>query len=243
MLAVVVQLTTMTAASADDRAKVLALLDRAIAAHGGASALDRARNLIRRSAGQLSIAGTEVAFAEEFTAELPDRCRLERAAVPGGATLRVVTVINGERGSQSSGGAATALSTLRVRELREECYTQWLLTLVPLRKDPAFILAGLPEIQVNGRPALGLKITRKGHDEVRLYLDKQNALVVRAVRRINDAGRSLDLEETYSEFKKFNGLTMPTRIVRLRDGKKVFEIATAGYRFPARLDESIFTRP
>jgi hypothetical protein len=242
-LALAVGLAALSTTRADDRTEALAVLDQAIKARGGEAALAKAATMVRKAAGQMSVLGKDVPFADELTGQFPDRYRLEvDAAPPGAARFRLLVVLNGDKAWQSTGGAAGEQTAERVKELREEGYVQWLLTLVPLKKDD-FGLSPLPEVKVNGQPAVGVKVTRKGHSDVKLYFDKDSHLLVRTERRASVAGTPVEKEEVYSAYKEFDGVKMPTKLVLYDGGKKFVEITSATYRFPSRLDDSTFNRP
>jgi hypothetical protein len=241
-LALAVVLAAVTAARADDRADALAVIEQGIKARGGAEALGKAQLMVRKAGGQFSILGKDVPFADELTAQPPDRYRLEVDAAPAQAKVRMMVVINGDKGWQSTGGAAVELPPERVKELREDGYALWLATLVPLTKDD-FALAPLAEIKLGGRPAVGVKVSRKGHRDVKLYFDKESHLLVRMERQASDAGVVVDKEESYADYKEFDGVKMPTKLVQYLSGKKFVDITTATYRFPSRVDDSTFTRP
>ena len=70
----------------------------------------------------------------------------------------------------------------RVKEVREEAYVWWLATLTPLLKE-GFTLSTLPEVQVDGEAAVGVKVVSKGHADTRMYFRKRNGLLARIDRR------------------------------------------------------------
>jgi hypothetical protein len=230
-------------ARADDRDAALAVVSDAIKAHGGEDALAKLQTYVRKSAGRMTVAGKEVPFAEEQTAQLPSRWRRETEMRAAMQKLRVLMVVNGDKGWQSAGGAVLDVGTERLRELREEGYAQWLTTLLPLKKDPALQLAPLPEVKVNGEPARGVKVSSKGRPEVKLYFDKKSHLLVRTERQAAEAGETVAREETYSGYKEFDGVKLPTKIALVVGGKKFSDTTEAAYRFPEKLPEGTFAKP
>jgi hypothetical protein len=229
-------------ARADERADALAVIDKAVEAHGGEKALTKAQAVVRRATGLMAILDKDVPFADELTAQLPDRFRLDLEAGQGGQKVRVLLVFNGAKGWQSTGGAVSELAPERLKELREDGYARWLTTLVPLKQE-GIVLAPLPEVKVNDRPAVGVKASRKGFNDVKLYFDRETHLLVRTERRVGEGGVPLVREEIYGGHRAFDGVKMPTSVVQYDVGKKVLEITTASYRFPERIDESRFNRP
>jgi hypothetical protein len=228
---------------ADDRAAALAVVAEAIKAHGGEEALARMQTFVRKSAGQMTVAGKEVPFAEEYTAQLPERWRRETALQAGVQKLRVLVVVNGDKGWQSAGGAVTEIGAERLKELREDGYAQWLTTLLPVKKDVSLRLAPLPEARVNGEPALGVKVSSKGRADVKLYFDKKTHLLVRSERAAAEGGETETREETFSGHKDFDGVRLPTKVVLSVGGKKFGETTEAAYKFPGKLEEGTFGKP
>ncbi len=199
--------------------------------------------MVAQSAGQMTVAGQDEAFAGEVTSRLPQQFRHYEVLQVGNQSLQVLVVVNGDRGWQSSGGAVVAIAPERLKELREEAYAQWLTTLLPLKQKAALHVASLPEAKVNGKPTLGVKVSSKEHAEVRLYFDKKSGLLVRMERTAAEAGQSVTREETYRGYKEFNGVKLPTKIIQTVGGKKVREITEASYRFPERIEEATFAKP
>ena len=224
---------------ADDRAAAQAVIERAIKAHGGAEGLAKAQTVRRTGNGTISVGGSELPFTDEQVAQLPDRLRV---TVEIDKRTRLTIAINGAKGWQSTGGATVELPKERLDELREEAYAAWLTTLVPLTKG-SFDVAVLPETKVSDRPALGIKATSKGHEEARLYFDKESGLLVKLERPTKEAGLAVTKDYVYSDFKDFTGVKLPTRQVLTLNGTKFSELTVTEYKFLTKVDESTFTKP
>src|SRR5262249_24522078 len=153
-------------AAAGEHEDALAVVEQAIKAHGGADALAKAQNVLRTGAGTITQGKDTVSFTAEVAWSLPDRLRL---ALVLDKKFPVATVLNGDKGWRSSGGPATEMAAESLRELRDELAVRRLEALTPLTRDE-FKLAPLPEIKVNGEPAVGVKAA-KGKAEAKLYFD------------------------------------------------------------------------
>jgi hypothetical protein len=222
---------------ADDRATALGILDRAIRAHGGTDALGRARLSIRTGNG-VATTGAELPFRSELIVNLPNQVRLTIEA----NRLQLITIINGDQGWQSAGGAFTDLTRQRIRELQEEAYVWWLATLTPLLKD-GFELTPLPETKVAGKPALGVKVSARGRPDTSLYFDKDTGLLVKIARVALDAGQKVDTEYLFTAFKDFDGVKLPAKEIMNKNGRKITEVTYSSYKFLSRPDEAAFSRP
>jgi hypothetical protein len=229
---------------AADRDAALAVIEQAIKAHGGAEALTKAQTAVRTATGVLMTFGKETPFTDELSAQLPDRFRLVLDLRMGQQKARVIQVVNGERGWESTGGPFSPLSKERLEELRQEAFVRlWLATLVPLTKDNSLDLGVLPEAKVDGQPAAVVKVGRKGQPDLKFYFDKASNLLVKIDRRASEAGLVFDQEFVFSDYKDFGAVKLATKQVEIRGGKKFAELNGISYQFPRSIDDSVFNRP
>jgi len=219
-----------------------AVIEKAIQAHGGADQLRKARMLVRSFKGEIFSFGATVPFSGDVTMSLPEQCRWSFEVKAGGQGVPVSLAINRDKGWRSGGGAVKEMTKQELDEQREEAYTIWVCTLTPLLDKP-FELAPLPETKVNGEPALGVKVTNKGHADIKLFFNKQTGLLVKAERRGTEAGLEVAKEYLFSEHKDFDGVKLPTKNVEMSNGKKVADWTATGYKFMSRVDDNLFSRP
>jgi hypothetical protein len=223
---------------ASDRDKALAVIEQAIKAHGGAEALTKAQTRLRGGRGMGAITNN-VPFNLEETFHLPDQDRL---VVRVGAH-RMIIVLNGDKGWQVPfGGAAQQIGKEMLQELREEPYVLWLATLVPLQKG-GFDLMSLPDAKVNGQDAAVVKVSRKDHRDVSLFFDKKTSLLIKIRRRAKEASVAYDKEYSYSDYKDYDGVKLPSTEVIAHNGKKVSEVKFTSYKLLSKIEESTFSKP
>jgi hypothetical protein len=173
---------------------------------------------------------------------LPVQARWSFDLNPENQKFRIVLVFNRDKGWRASSGATKELGKEEIDEFREEAYTLWVSTLVPLL-DKQFELSSLPEARVLGQPAAGVKVVSKGHAEVKLYFDKKTNLLVKTERKAREAGLDLNKESYFADFKDFDGVKLATKQVDLSNGKKAADLTITSYRFPNRLDDRVFDKP
>jgi hypothetical protein len=159
-----------------------------------------------------------------------------------GQKYPLTLVIDGNRGWRATGGMVQDLLSEELQELKEELYVWWVVTLAPL-KDKSFALAGVPDAQVEGKPAAGVKVARLGHEDVRLYFDKETGLLVKAERRGKEMGATVAKEHLFGGHRSFDGLRLPTKYASITNGKKIGDVASISYRLVTRFDEGTFARP
>jgi hypothetical protein len=228
---------------ANDRELALAVIERGIKAHGGEEALGQIHIASRVAGGFLPAAGENVPFADEFLIQLPDRVRLQVVYGSGQSKSRMLVVVNGDKGWQSTGGAVTDMPKERLAEILEEVYVFWITTLVPLKTDNQFGLAPLAEVKVSGRPARGVKVTRKDRPDLRLWFDNETGLLVKIERKAHVAGKLAEKEYSLSDHKEFDGVLLATRRVETVNGKKSFDLTVTSYKILKQVDETLFAKP
>src|SRR5262249_44507315 len=104
-------------------------------------------------------------------------------------------------------------------------------------------LATAPEIKVNGEAASGIKVASKGHPELKLYFDKRSGLLVKAEHKGKEAGLDVIKEYVFIGHKEFEGVKLPTKWLVMTNGKRVAEWAVTSYKFPDKIDATVFGKP
>lgn len=240
ILAAVLAGLALAAPAAANEKEARAIVERAIKAHGGAAALEKASQCKRTDTGTQAVLTRDLPFVSQVTRSLPDRVRLE---IELDRRVSSVLVLDGNRGWQSeAGGSAVALPAARVRELREEAYVSWLTTLVPLTK-PGFTLSTVEKVKIDGEPAVGVRVARRGHADSRMYFLERNGLLAKIERRVNEGGRDVEKEYLYGGYKEFEGATLPTKETVRVNREKFTEFTISNYSFPDKLGASTFARP
>jgi hypothetical protein len=228
--------------AAADQDAARAVIDRAIKAHGGADALNKAQTAVRTSTGTMTLFGKELTFSDEVTWQLPDHLRLVIDVGTGQDRTHLTLVVNPDKGWQATGGMVMDLGPDRLEELREEAYVLWITTLTPLQKS-GFELTPLPDATVGSHAAAVVKVASKGHADARLYFDKDSGLLIKLDRRAREQGLMVDKEYVYAEHKDFDGVKLPSKLVELINGKRFTDLANISYKFPRTVNDAVFARP
>ena len=235
------------AAAADEDAK--AVVEAAIKAHlggrDGFAKVERYRQTTK---------GTQIDFADpekripvvcEVTAEWPSRIRMTielksptetkaRTVVADGNVVKLA--IKGPGGTESG-----ELDADNANIVRSDTYAlHWSSRLVPLRDGTAAKAAG---VKVNGKATDGVKISRRGWPDVWYYFDCDTHLLAKVAYRDKEAGVEVQKDMEFGEYKEFDGLKMPTKMVERRDRKPVFELEVAELTFPKEFDKKLFEKP
>jgi hypothetical protein len=131
-------------------------------------------------------------------------------------------------------------------EAKEESYTEWVTTLLPLR-DKAFQLTSLGESKVGDRPAVGLKVSHKGHRDINLFFDKDKGLLLKAETIVKDpmmgGDKELAQETFYMDYKAIGGVQHAMKVKINREGKLFVDGETVEIKILEKLDDSVFGKP
>jgi hypothetical protein len=133
----------------------------------------------------------------------------------------------------------------RLAEQKEEIYAAWVADLVAL-KEKMFTLSSLGETNVDGKPAVGVKVSSKGHRDINLYFDKETGLLAKSETRVKDemlGGQEVGQETFYSDYKEVQGVKVAMKAVIKRDGKLYVEADTTEYIPAEKLDDNLFLKP
>lgn len=225
-------LCTWNRAAADDAAQ--AIIDKGIKAMGGAAALEKYKSTQWKTKGTYYGMGAGLPYTAEYSMQLPDKFRF---SVENAFTV----VVNGDKGWAND----AEMPKDQLDEQKEMLYQTEATRLVGL-KGPDYTLATVPEVTVDGKPAVGVKISHKGHRDFTLYFDKESSLVVKIVSKGKDfemGGKEVNQETLHQAYKDQDGTKVVTKMTMLRDGNKFVESETTEYKFADKIDPKTFEKP
>jgi hypothetical protein len=231
------------AADAPPEKDAQAILRRAIKAHGGGDKLARTRITRETVRGTVMVLERKTSFTMETLARMPDQFRSVVTSEIDGAKRQVVQVFNGVRGWTSEGGVPREVGDAGLGSWKEMAHAAHVAMLTPLlAADKGYTLAALGESEVNGRKAVGVKVSVKGRRDVRLYFDRETGLLVKKSYQPGEGKESVR-DEVYSNFKEFEGLKRHTHIAVRLDGKPHAEVELVSIKFLDRVDDKEFGKP
>ena len=83
-------------------------------------------------------------------------------------------------------------------------------------KDKKYKLSPLGEVKVEGRDAVGVQVSCKGHKDVNLYFDKETNLLAKGewnVKAQEQGGKEVMQETLYGDYKDVEGAKIPMKIM------------------------------
>jgi hypothetical protein len=243
LLAVGLLLMAAGASRSDDAAAARKLVDRAMQAQGGEALLRRFPATTGHLKGTFHGFGDKLAFTGEFAAQGHDRHKFVLEAEARGQKIRLVHVLNRNKGWFKLNDDTEELDKEELAEAQEEAYAGWVCTLVPL-KEREFTLTPLGEVKVGQRAAQGVRVSPRGRREVNLFFDQKTGLLVKTEARVKDDGGQEVTEETLlNDYRDVQGTRQAMRIVIRRDGQPYLEAELTSCQLVERLDDSVFARP
>ncbi len=218
-----------------------AIIDKALKAHGGKEKLTKFKATQVKGKGTLSVAGSDIEFTAEGYAQYPNQVKNVLKFEFMGQKVSQTTIVNGDKIVINQNGKDVPITDKIRDETKEQFYAERVSSLLPLA-DKGYEFAPLGEIKVDGRPALGVKVKSKGHKDVNLFFDKDNGLLVRSESRVFDFTKmkEVDEEKTLRNYKDYEGMKHPTKVVVNHDGDKFMEVEVTELKILEKLDDSNF---
>jgi hypothetical protein len=243
VLTMVCLFTVSGAVRAQDDPKEL--LERAYKAQGGFEKLSKLKATQAKGKGimYLPVDGkvAEVSFTSDGAAQLPDKFKItQQFEINGMKMTQVQTMIEG-KATILMNGTPIDLDDNMKKEMREQVYFEYISTLIPLR-EPSFTITSLGESKIENKPAIGLKVSSKGHRDISLYFDKESALLIKAAYQAYDpiGAKEVAQEMYFKDFKDLDGAKYPSKSVVNQDGKKFMQLEVTEYKLSEKLDNAVF---
>jgi hypothetical protein len=233
------------AVRADDQAEMRKVIDGAIKAQGGADKLAKFKAVTLKMKGKFyGMSADGFDYSGEFATQEPDKSRMEITMDIMGTEVKVVRVVNGNKGWMQVMDKTTALDKDALAEAKEDLYAGQVSRLVALR-GKGFKLETVGEMKVGDRPAIGVKVSHKGRRDINLFFDKKTSLLLKAERPAKDpmSGQEFTQTTLYDGYKETDGIKTAHKVTILRDGKKYVTGETTEIKAQEKLEDSTFAKP
>jgi hypothetical protein len=240
--AIILWLGSASAAPAPDAAR--AIIERAVKAHGGEEALARIQADRVKFKGSLVLRGHSVPFVDETTMQLPSRYKHLIEINDGTTKKTILYIINGDKMYVTVDGQTVKPDAATLTEIRNGMELQRAARLLPLLKDKSYQLSVSDEIKINDRPAVGVRVSGRGRQEMRLHFDKEFGLLVRGEIQLDDGkGKKIRQHYFFGNFKEIGGYKRYTKVRAYRDGKSIMEAEMLDAKILDKVDETEFAKP
>ena len=229
-------------ARADDTAE-RAVIAKALKAHHGDVDSAKVAAATIQIHGKIHAMGMAIPYTGTAFTGGPDRQKVDLEVDVAGMKIRIVNLINGNKGWAKIDKETKELDKDQIEDAKHQAYVNWIATVAPI-KGKGFTLSSIGEVMIEKKPAVGIKVSSKGQRDVDMYFDKTSGLLVKTEARARDeAGKEVTEEIFYSEFKDVQGTRQPMKFIVHRDGKLYLEADVTEYTLSDKLDDSVFARP
>jgi len=220
-----------------------AIIDKGIKALGGEEKLAKAKGFSWKTKGKLFIQGNTHGFSSESTAEGLDHFRSKFEGDFDGQKIQSTEVIAGDKGWTTFPESTEMEAATLANKKREISLLILPITLVPLKESTYKLEMGKEE-QVDGKAAVGVKITGPDKKDFTLYFDKESGLPVKLVGKVvNFFQQEVTQETTYAGYKDFDGIKKAMKSETKHDGDKVVEAEITEFKILDKVDPKTFTKP
>ena len=220
------------------------LLEKAIQAIGGEEKLKKAETLTWKSKGTVNFNGNDVPFKGDALARGLDHIRRQIVFEGDDGERTIVIVLGGDKGWIKFGEEPREMEGDALANEKRNAAMEVLSTTLVGLKAEGYKLESAGESMVEGKPALGLKITMPQGKDFTLFFDKATSLPVKSVARVMGfQGEEFTQETYYHDYKDFGGIKKATRIEMKRDGDDFIKTEVSDFKVLDKADPKAFTEP
>lgn len=217
---------------------------RAIHAQGGKENLKKHLTYWVRTKGTRTSEGVTANVEFELWCQHPSHSRFEMKITSGDVRATQTAILDGAHGWCGLNGRLHEADEKEIKGMHEAMYMMQVRSLYPLLEGERFTLTAVPETPVKDRPAVGVKVTAKGQQDVRLYFDKETGLLVKAqYKAVDHKFKDVSSEEILSDYRDVQGAKEPFKLVILSDGKEYATFERIEMRILERIDPKVFAKP
>jgi hypothetical protein len=236
----------VTAASAQDKQdkEAVAVVTKAIDAHGGAEALNKYKAAIMKMKGTITVMGLDLDFTGTMSYMLPDKYKLVIDADFMGQKLSVEQIADGRNVKSTMNGMPIPLPENAQEELQNSATEMEIGTLTPLLNAEKFTIKSGGTGEVKGKKANVVMVTskRQKEKEWKLFFDAESNLLVKSQRRgLSPDGQNEVDEETFMEnYAKVDGIMTAKKMIVKHDGDPFITMEITEVQYKEKLDAKEF---
>jgi hypothetical protein len=197
-----------------------------------------------KSKGTLHVMGVDLPFTQEVAAQTPDKFKETMDLNVMDKKVSVITVFNGKDGWILADGKEVKVTDEILAEFKEAAYSMGLMQGMYFKdKSVKFALTG--EIKVNGKPAIGVTVSKEGKKDINVFFDKETGLMAKFEMRKRDlmSGEEVNEERIITEYQDVGGRKVAKKVEVLRGGKPFIEVEVTEIKSEEKLDDGEFAQP
>jgi hypothetical protein len=229
---------------ADERAEALKIVDAAIQAAGGEAKVAKLQAMTLKAKGAFHAPNEEGTLSAQATSQGIDRLRLDLEATGKDNTLKLLVIVNGDKGWIKNGDRQEEAPAEVLAIIKAELLALRLTQHLTLLKNKDLTLSPLGEVKIDNRAAVGLKVARKDSPDVDIYFDKETHLPRKCELRAKEpGGQEVTSIWNFSAYKEMAGVKLPAKVVLNHDGRDLLEIDIGEVKLEDKLEEQTFAKP
>jgi hypothetical protein len=205
----------LSAARADDSKGPRKIVEAAVKAHRIEGKGAKHKAIVCKFTGTLYFTGRPLPCAGRLVYQPP----LQHCIALEAYDLKIVYVLNGERGWVKQNERVAPLTREQVLEYHEHMHAERVAGLASLLSDEKFSLAPLGELVIDGARAAGVLVRHRGRRDVKLYFDRTSGLLLKMESKVKENGALRTQEIFFSDYTEFGSLLRPRKVVTKRDRK------------------------
>ncbi len=222
-----------------------AVVRRAVTAMGGPEVVSKWTGAVRlKMKGTISLSDAAVPAVSETDFQPPNRARTILTSLSGAGQHRIIQVFDGRKAWRKEQDETEELDTAKTTQFLHGLYAQRVESLLPLLNESAFQLTALPGVNVDGRPAAGIRVSSKQQEDIDLFFDKQTGLLVKSERMAMDPDRDdIHREDYFRDYHESAGGKRWTTLAIYEDGKMSLEMNVVSLQCVDRIPDQEFAKP
>jgi hypothetical protein len=222
------------------------IIEKGIKAMGGEEKLSKYKAATARTKGTLEVKGLTLDLTQQVTTQVPDQFKEVLEVEIMGQKITATTVFDGKKGWLNITGMETKEAEGAMLEaLKEASHMGQVARLTALKDSKTYTLAPLGDAKVEGKEAVGIRVSTKGYRDISLYFDKKTGLLAKIERRAIDPETNQEFteERLITEYQEKDGLKVAKKVIAKRDGKKMLEVEVVEIKFLESVDKGEFAKP
>jgi hypothetical protein len=228
----------------DTEREVKAIIARARAAKGKPAVLQRFKANSYKLGGTCFFEGSAVRISGSGEEQEPDKERVQLKMTADGSEFSYTQVMNNGKGWLSINGVTQDLDRQTLEDNREWRHAGEFENLRGF-DTPGVKLSPLGETRIDGKDAVGVRVSSPGFRDVNLYFHKTNGLLLKRSMRGRDPERPkiCTLERIFSNYQNIQGVMMPTKTMDFVDGDLRMSVEFSDFALSEKLPDSTFAKP
>jgi hypothetical protein len=237
----VLVLTSSASAGDDPRA----VIERAIAASGGADKLARQRAMTWKAKGTMTAGQQRMKYVADYRFAEPDMYRFDLVTGEGPQKITLTAATDGQSAWEQMNDQRRDMAVEKAAEFHHNVYLLHISRLLPLR-GREYTLAAVGDHKHGDRTLTGVKVSRPGKRDVSLYFDPATHLLVKSTSMIRDEfqnNREITQDVIYEGVSDAAGTKVPMKLTIYRGGKPMIVEEYSGWEFAEKADPTRFAKP